>query len=567
MGEDYLNWLYGAYNSMMSINGGADTQTQTSGVSPKFRNPMNQNVAPAHNVQPQTYRGITDLNPNPNKENAVGEKAGTPWGLIASVAAANVGGFFDGLNPGIYSRDLLQEAGTSNSSIRGIGYQVQNNIDADRIRSEYNKNNFRKLLSGNFGGFLGGLMGKSKVDKEIKAAQNQANRTTNFNRDVAATTGMQMDFRSKYGNPEDQLLYTAAKGKPFGVNPRKFGGVMLISTPDGVQLGTPNAIGHNNETMFRDNGRDSISASTVKTGKGNGENAPVYADEKTTMFGENPSLSGPSYQEVTEPIVKEIERINNTINSIKNQKSREVAEKASINRKRELGDYLRYYAAEQEMTRPYNNYTNLPQARYGKDSLPKMKLGGWTPNAIVGALGVGASIAQYFDAKNQRIYRPTTYVDNPYERRVIPDLYGLRVNPHNMMQQLRNIAGRANYAVDTAGGLSTGQKMLQKTAIAANTQNNMANALQSVAEKNIALRSAADMASLQEGDKISENKSLWSYRDGDQYAKAHANRLGGMQTATSNFLAQLQQLAANSWKERMGRAMIGLYDKDLMNYV
>jgi len=54
----------------------------------------------------------------------IGASSGTPWGMIAEIAAANVGGFVAGLNPGITSTDMLMDAGRSNSTINGVGYEV-----------------------------------------------------------------------------------------------------------------------------------------------------------------------------------------------------------------------------------------------------------------------------------------------------------------------------------------------------------------------------------------------------------------------------------------------------------
>lgn len=120
--------------------------------------------------------------------------SGTPWGMIAEIAAANVGGFIAGLNPGITSEDMLMDAGRSNSSINGVGYEVQNNIDADRIKKDYDRSNVSKIFTGNIGGFVGGLFGRSKLKDEIETANYIASNTNRANQNSAMSRGMRMDF-------------------------------------------------------------------------------------------------------------------------------------------------------------------------------------------------------------------------------------------------------------------------------------------------------------------------------------------------------------------------------------
>ena len=107
------------------------------------------------------------------------------------------------------------------------------------------------------------------------------------------------------------------------------------------------------------------------------------------------------------------------------------------------------------------------------------------------------------------------------------------------------------------------QKMLQKTAIAANTQANTANALQNIAEKNIALRANAYNAMLNAGAQSAQNRMKSTMYDTDVYMKSHAARQSGMQMGIYNFINALNQYTANEYKRRMGNAMIDLYSDDL----
>ena len=553
----------------------------------------------AHTAQfnvPQTLS-----NPRtPAKDRAMTRGAGIDPNGIMNVVTSGAAFIGDINNSFSYDKnvdDLNMQAGTGQSAINGISYKIQRAADSqkelDEVSRQNTANTIKSLTSGAatgaaigsvipglgtavgglIGGAIGGITGwiggssrKDKAKEQLRLQQEQATRTTNFNRDVARSTGMQIDFKKKYGDMEDQILYHAKYGKNRGVPMYSIGKNSIVQTPSGQFLfGRPNGIAHNNEPMFQ---RDEQTGSIVKTGTGNKENAPIVTNDNTTLFGEMKHFNGIKFEDLARGPVMELERINKTIESIKNKDSRDVAEKASANKKREIINYLSDLEEDQKAVSLYNNYVNAFASKYGKNSVPKFAIGkigsGW-PNALAAILGIGASAAQYFDAKNQDIYTPHTYIENPYGRRALAELYGLRMSPYNMMQQLRNAAGTARYSVDRSGGLSTGQKMLQKTALESNLQNNIANGLYQIADRNIGLRSAANTAALNTGAQEASNMMNALRWDSDQYAKAHAARIAGMQTAESNFLAQIQQYIANEYKRRMGNATIDLWSDDLRN--
>lgn len=509
-------------------------------------------------------------------------------GNAIGATAAFVGDVYNGTRYENSAQDLLQNANRSNSSTNDVGYEMQNSIDADRemqIEHRQNVSNTLKsmgsgaamgaavgsifpgagtVIGGAIGsalGLAGGLFGSGKrhaaARRAIAEANNQRMRTNNYNRDVAMTTGMQADFANEYGNTEDQVLYTK-HGKDMGSKGRTIG-LGTVETSNGPKYGFQNAWVSEGEGIYNPS---TGYARFVTHGQNDTAKANLKAED--VVFGDlkNPE-TGRTFKKDAAQYILAKENLNKKRPKTTDERTLRIFEATSKPLADALDAKLQDLAQIQEQTRAYDDYTGIMKAKHGKDALPKMKLGGGVSNAIAGILGTGLSIGQYFDAKNQRIYRPYTYVENPYERRALADMYGLRINPYNTLQQLRSIAGRANYATNVSGGLSTGQKMLQKTAIASNTQANTANALQNIAEKNIALRSATDTAALNAGEQSASNMMNALRWDSDQYAKAHAARIAGMQTAESNFLAQIQQYLANAWKYRTGIATIDMWNKDL----
>ena len=79
----------------------------------------------------------------------VGSKSGTPWGLIASLAASNLMGFVNGFKADYKVPELSINAGYGTSGKFGVGYTTQKAADKDQVISEYRKGTTDALLSGN----------------------------------------------------------------------------------------------------------------------------------------------------------------------------------------------------------------------------------------------------------------------------------------------------------------------------------------------------------------------------------------------------------------------------------
>lgn len=497
------------------------------------------------NIQPQTPAGIGTKNFAENvQQGAIGSGAGTPWGLIAEIGATNLMGLFDGLNPHIQASDLLQQAGRSEGYSNGVGYQIQNSVDGDRTLSDYDAANRNKLFSGNLLGFVGGLFGRNKVKDQIEKANLQATRTNTFNRDVAATTGMQMDFKRKYGDQSGQMLY-AAHGKDWGMNVMKNLG-MIPQQNAWVSKGEGIYNPFTGDAKYVDHGEN--------------DTAPAYLKPQDVVFGDllNPH-TGRTFKKDAEPLVLAKEELDKKRPKTNDKNTIETYEKVSAPLRDKLDMALNDLTQKQHDVMTYNN---MLHAKHGKD-LPKMKLGGWLPNFLASGFNLGTGIAQYFDAKNQDVFKPNSYVKNPYETRALADLDSLRIDPYAILQQMHNAERRGRFSISKSGGLSTGQKLLANVATTANSQNNYANALQSLNEKNISLRSASDMAKLQAGAQNATNMMNALRADNDIYMRSHAARLGGMQTGLFNISNVIQNYMANEDTRQWRNALVDLWSADL----
>lgn len=551
MGEDWLSWY---------LKGMPDTQKQQT-VSSKIRTPMTQSIAPKQTITPQSYKGVTDYNPPTVK--AAGSEAGTPWGLIASVAATNAWRLYEGLNPAVRADDLLQEAGRSNQSTRGIGYESQNYVDKDRVMDDYDRSNTSKLFSGNVLGFVAGnLWGRDKVKEQIEAANRKALATNNVNRNIAATDALRMNFAQRYGDQSGQILH-AAKGKDFNTMTNSYM-PGIVHTVHGLMPGIQNVKANKGETMVS---RSTPDAHFITDGPN--DTAPAFASDDVAILGAMiDPVTGMSYAKEAEPHTKQIEYIKSLAPKTKDKTTVDTYNKAAQKAIEPHYNALLDYADRQQYYRNifgYNDPVNMVHAKRGKDALPKMKLGGGFSNALAGGLGLASSIYQYFDARNQRPYRPNTYVRNPYQTRALAELDALRVNPHPVLQQMRAAEARGRNAIARSGGLSAAQKYLANVATTANSQQGIGAALANIQEKNLGYRSAAATAKLNAGAQDAANRMNALRADNEIYMRSHAARQQGMQMGMYNGLAQIQQYLANEYKRRMGNAMIDMYDMDFRN--
>jgi hypothetical protein len=98
---------------------------------------------------------------------------------------------------------------------------------------------------------------------------------------------------------------------------------------------------------------------------------------------------------------------------------------------------------------------DMKEHKCGK--MPKYKLGkssDYILNAAAHGIGGLIGLQQYLQAKNSDVYKPNTYVRNPYANRGLGILGSLRINPYPIMNQLRAAEARGNYALNNSGGLS-----------------------------------------------------------------------------------------------------------------
>lgn len=484
---------------------------------------------------------------------------------------------------------LLNEGGSGYGNIGGYGFKKYNGPDIDgemaELKSQNKSNTFQAMGSGaatgaavgsllgpvggvvggvvgGIGGAIAGIFGGKSREREARrrmiAANEKATRYNAFNRSSAYTDYLQNEYNMKYGDTENQILLSK-KGKD-------------VVTPVGKIQGKPNAYVSKGEPVL-DNTSDVSNAVAYvpKKGRPGADDQAAYLTGSSEVLGHDEDWrDGISFMKkgqqdalALEHINKTFEmRTNNKMNKLRGNIGRRTDElqqkqvntiKAPIvNRLKDLADQQRY---QHEIEGYYGKY----MAKRGKDGVKCFS--GWD-NTLAAVTGGLMSLAQYNQAKNSTPYRPNIYAENPYEKAALNKLASLKINSYPIIQEMRNAQRATNLATSRSGGLSGAQKYLANVVNAHNYYNTIGKVMPEIQAKNNAYASDAATKTLAAGEATAKRKMTADEYAENYYAKSHAARQAGMQTAMANALSQMQQYMANANKLKMYNKMYNLYSDD-----
>lgn len=436
----------------------------------------------------------------------IGADSGTPWGLIASLGAANIGGFIGGMSPDYNSSNLAGIAGNGQSSVMGMNYTTQNTVDRNAIMKEYDSRTRSEFLQGKIlGGVSRLIWGRNKQKDAIEQQHQQAIRTNDYNRDMTMTNAMQQNFMKKYGNQENQILFTE-NGKDEN------GGTFALTQPF--------------ET------KDHAGKLTTYFGGKLGTDSNLdYIEDGDTVF----SLKTPIGKAMTALSMK-INRNKGNNLEIANRVARPTVEKAKSDQK-----YLRSIGL-------------LPQEQVAH---AKWGLDDWG-NLVQTVAGLGTAFGGYLQAKGSKIHQPDIRVADD-SNKYIRDLYAIQPDNLAINRELRNAEARGRYQLNSAGGLGTGQKALANVALTSNTQNNIATAMAQAQDRFNALQTQRATAGLN-----STLQSAQRNQQGLQYNNAsYQQAASARQNIMRDYLAQVPAALGTFFKglstSKMHNDMMSLY--------
>lgn len=226
-------------------------------------------------------------------------------------------------------------------------------------------------------------------------------------------------------------------------------------------------------------------------------------------------------------------------------------------------DSYNSYIRPQDMIIPGKQSKGLLKALGFKNGrLPGFANGRWDNIGTSLASGV-AGLSQYLQAMNDTPYKPNTYASNPYEKKALNDLYGLRANVYPILPSIYDAQAKGMYAIANSGGLSGGQRTLARLAATSGTQQNIANMLLNAQNQNNQYLAQAANASLTAGNNAAQRRMQANQFDLDYFSKVHAARQQGMQMGLYNMVNSLQNYYKNKNKWDMFAMSHKLYSDEL----
>lgn len=397
-----------------------------------------------------------------------------------------------------YSKnDLDAKVGTTNTKVGDEDIQLQNLANEDEIMDEQRKENRSKrwasvgkgaatgasigsalgpigtgigAVVGGIGGFVSGLFGSSDAEEEQRKELERQ-------RQAAIAHN---DFRT--GVAKTRTLnndYVLRHGDTSNQRIFADGKLPVLDSAFGMISGKPNARVDKGEWII-----NTMTGDAHKVNRGQGDNALAYIRPEDTI----------------------------------------------LSKKRGAADYF-------EETGDLEGAMMMNKKQYSCGKMPKYGLGkpnDYILNAAAHGLGGLIGLQQYLQAKNSDVYKPNTYVRNPYANRGLGILGSLRINPYPIMNQLRAAEARGNYALNNSGGLSGSQKYLGRIANVRNTQQSIADAMMKKYEMDNALMSQYGNALINVGAQEANNMMTAKRADADVYMRSNAAKLNRMDMGMYN---------------------------------
>lgn len=449
-----------------------------------------------------------------------------PWFALGEWVGS---GIAEGISNIKSAEQLRQDAGTSYSTVNGISYQKENEIDKGKVMRNYNREMGTSFLTNPFKG-LTMLFGRRKQQKKLDQARLEQNNVNNFNRSSAVSSYLQSEYANQYGNPQDQILY-AKSGKD------------AVNTSVGEINTIPNSKTEGGEIIYnKQNG-----TAHIVPGNANGDNHLSFVKPSdaiiTNKFGIADSVR---------PAAKALEQVN------KNVKNRGYLSKQTDDLMRKQATAVLDQAAQkQKYLRDLGILPNPENKKYALGKIPSA----W----YVDALGSLTGLGQMISAAVQKPKRSNTYMDNPLERYALNRLSSLRIDQYPIMKDIYDQYSRNKYSIDRSGGLSGSQKDLARIATGIATQNAIAAANADIQKQNNVYSSNAASSMLQAGQATRAARMNANQYDLDYYSKSHAAKLGGIQMGLYNLINAGQQLYSNEFKRRQFNLMYPLYAQEIQN--
>lgn len=502
--------------------------------------------------------------------------------------------------------NILADAGSSANQASGVYYQQQNDLDKDKLINQYTKEGVGNVAKGTISGAATGakvggvpgaivgavaglssglyslLTGKNKLKKQIERAKIMTNTFNTSNKASAISTALQSDWNSNHQNTQDNMIYSANKGKDM----IQYTNGKNVWSPFGLQQGPVNSMVGKGESVINYNNG---SASVVNKGTVGKDTQPssVSPTDDNVIAGNDQIWGAPegyTFAKAVEPYTQALSTINkiekkagkyDKLSSLSKQTS-EVQKRSLEAQKQQIMTNMKAITDTQQQQHQIEQNYNNQQYNYGKD-LYGYKKGKSSKSSTYEShninlpytpylLGEGIGLGQVLHYANSPIHTTNTYVPNTYGNLALEQMSKAHYNPY--YQLLRNIYGaerRAQYENSNSGGMMGGQSMLSRVTTALGSQANLGNMLNSIELENIKNRQAyAQMLASIGNENATRMQNAMQYDD--QVATAsHGARQQGIEMGHMNMYKPILQYAQDKNKSDISNNTLDLYWQDLKN--
>lgn len=345
-----------------------------------------------------------------------------------------------------------------------------------------------------------------------------------------------------------------------------------VWTPSGYQNGPVNSIVGKGETIFNPASERATYVDRGTVGVDNQPSSVSENDDNVILGNDTDWLTGKTFAEQAESHTKAIEQINKTYDKIKS-----VGNKSSLNKQtlqfqqkqlepqlQQHSDMLRQLSERQQRQHKIEEFSK--NARHGSllphyfDGKSLMR-----PEDQIIGMGIPAAnaLAQGIYWGTQPIEQTSTYRVNPYSNKALSILSGLRANPTQQVNEANNMLRQSIYSNQNAGGLTGAQRNQNRIALGLGSMQNAAKIYGSANELNNQYRSAYAGSLMQAGESARQAMMNAAMNDRDNYQRAHAARIKGIETAMANMNNIAQTYAQDKFKVRMADNTLSLYLQQL----
>lgn len=183
--------------------------------------------------------------------------------------------------------------------------------------------------------------------------------------------------------------------------------------------------------------------------------------------------------------------------------------------------------------------------------------------ALPHVLGLGAALNKYGHWKSNPVTYHSTYAANPYLNRALSIMAQNRISPYFAIKEALDAERRAAYRLNQSGGLTGGQKQKERVAMALGSGQNIANILNTVNEKNAALRNQYVEAAAKYGESTASRMQNANQFDWNDFVAAHGRKTKGIEQSLADIVNQAKDWYSNDFKYNAWKDTTRMYKQAL----